>query len=139
TVRGTDTCGNFAEVTYKTGIDNATSVVVKRSINRCYQTLVLAEAAAIAATSATDNCLDPVNLTASTAGECAAVITVRGTDTCGNFAEVTYNTRIDNTAPVLVKSSINPCYQTLVLAEADGVSANVGTDVRLRAGKLSAG
>src|SRR5207249_9478747 len=35
-----------------------------------------------------------------TVGTCSAVITVRGTDGCGNFAEVTYNTRIDNSAPV---------------------------------------
>ena len=50
---------------------------------------------AIAATTATDNCPGTVTKTASTLGTCSAVVTVRGTDTCGNYAEVTYNTRIE--------------------------------------------
>jgi len=53
-----------------------------------------AEAAAIAATSATDNC-SFVELTANTEGLCAAVITVTGTDKCGNSTIVSYDTQIE--------------------------------------------
>jgi hypothetical protein len=68
-------------------------------IASCYSTVELAEAAAIAVTTATDNCTGTLTMVASTNGTCEAVITVTVTDGCGNSASVTYNTRIDNTPP----------------------------------------
>ena len=63
-----------------------------------------AEAAAIAATTATDDCPTAVVLTASTTGTCSATITVTGTDECGLTSSVTYNTRIDGDAPSIAGS-----------------------------------
>jgi hypothetical protein len=77
--------------------------VTKGTIAACYLDVASAEATAIAATSATDNCESDLQLTktASTVGTCSAVVTVRVTDCADNFDEVTYNTRIDNTLPVI--------------------------------------
>src|SRR2546423_9546918 len=118
TVRGTDTCGNYAEVTYNTRIDNTKPLVTKTSIAACYPTVAAAEAAAIAATSATDNCTASPALTASTEGNCSATVTGRATDECGNFAYVTYSTRIDGENPVATKTTIAACYPTVAAAEA---------------------
>jgi hypothetical protein len=128
TVTGTDTCGNAASVTYSTRIDNTPPIVTAGSIGTCYQTVAAAEAAAIAATTATDNCPGTVNKTASTVGDCSATITVTGTDTCGNTASVTYSTRIDNTAPTVTAGSIATCYQTVAAAEAAAIAATTATD-----------
>src|SRR5260370_8529139 len=76
-----------------------------------------AEAAAISATTATDNCPGPLVKAVSTSGTCSAVITVTVTDGCGNSASVTYNTPIDNTPPVPVAGTIPPCYHTQPHAE----------------------
>src|SRR5260370_23659515 len=87
-----------------------------------------AEAAAISATTATDNCPGPLVKTASTSGTCSAVITVTVTDGCGNSASVPYNTRIDNTTPVPVAGTIAACYHTHADAEAAAISATTATD-----------
>ena len=69
--------------------------IVKGSIGACYPDVATAEAAAIAATNVTDTCSGVVvSVSASTAGTCNAVITVTGTDFCGNSLSVTYNTQI---------------------------------------------
>jgi hypothetical protein len=95
-----DTCGNTASFTQTITVHDDTSpVLTKGSIEAWYPDVASAEAAALAATTATDNC-GLVTNTASTVGTCSATVTVRGTDPCGNFAEVTYSTRIDNTPPV---------------------------------------
>jgi len=72
------------------------------TLGTCYPTLAAAEAAAIAATTATDNCLRPLTKTASTTGPlCAAAIRVTATS-CGTQAYVDYlNVRIDNMPPTL--------------------------------------
>jgi autotransporter-associated beta strand protein len=75
--------------------------VTAGSIAACYETSGLAEAAAIAATAATDNCGVASTSIFSTVGTCSATITVRVTDIHGNFADVIYNTRIDAVAPVI--------------------------------------
>ena len=100
----TDIHGNTATDTQTVTVTDAEPpVVTAGTIASCYATEDDAEAAAIAATTATDNCTAPGSLvkTASTVGDCSAVITVRVTDEASNYAEVTYNTRIDNTAPVI--------------------------------------
>jgi hypothetical protein len=76
-------------------------VVTQETINPGYTTQAAAEAAAVAATSATDNCGVATTVAISTVGTCSAVITVRVTDLNGQFTDVTYNTRIDGTAPAI--------------------------------------
>jgi hypothetical protein len=99
TVTTTDGCGNATAVTYNTRIDNTAPTVTVGTIASCYPDVASAEAAALAATSATDNCPGALTEVASTVGTCSAVVTVTTTDGCGNATAVTYNTRIDNTAP----------------------------------------
>ena len=118
TVTATDACGNIASTSYNTTIDNAAPVITTGSIAACYPTLADAEAAALAATSATDDCTGTITYAASTAEACSAVITVTATDACGNIASTSYNTTIDNAAPVITTGSIAACYPTLADAEA---------------------
>jgi VCBS repeat-containing protein len=80
-------------------LDDQDPNVTAGSINSCYPTQIAAENAALAATTASDNCPGTLNYSVSTSGECSAVITVTVTDACTNSASVTYNTRIDNTPP----------------------------------------
>jgi len=82
--------------------DTTPPTVMTGSIAACYPTAAAAEAAAQAATSATDNCPGILIETASTMGTCAATVTVTTADAYGNSATTTYNTRIDNTPPTLV-------------------------------------
>ena len=128
TVRTTDGAGNFTDVTYNTRIDNTAPTVTVGSISSCYTTVAAAEAAALAATSATDNCPGPLTEVASTVGTCSAVITVTTTDGCGNATAVTYNTRIDNTAPTVTVGTIGACYPTVAAAEAAALAATSATD-----------
>ncbi len=99
----TDACGNSRTATQIiTVVDTTAPVVTIGSIATCYLDVASAEAAAIAATSASDNCGGLVTKTASTLGTCPATITVIATDACGNpSVPVTYSTRIDNTLPVI--------------------------------------
>ena len=128
TVTATDGCGNSAMTTYNTRIDNTAPTVTPGSIAACYMTVAAAEAAAIAATTAMDNCPGTVTKTASTVGTCSAIITVTGTDGCGNSATTTYNTRIDNTPPVATAGTIAACYPTVAAAEAAALAATTATD-----------
>ena len=126
TVRVTDESGNFSEYTYYTRIDNQAPTATKGTIDACYTTVTLAEAAAIAATTnRNDNCTTPEELvvTASTTGTCEAVVTVRVTDACGLYSEYAYNTRIDNEAPTATQGTIDDCYATVALAEAAAIAA----------------
>jgi len=99
----TDCEGNSATWSFVyTIIDNTPPTVTAGSIAACYPTVAAAQAAALAATSATDNCPGVLTETATTTGTCSAVITVTTTDANSNPTSVTYNTRIDNTPPTLV-------------------------------------
>jgi hypothetical protein len=79
--------------------DTTLPMIIKGSIAACYPTAATAEAAAIAATTATDNCPGAITKTATTSGDCAAIITITATDGSGNMASVQYSTRIDSTPP----------------------------------------
>jgi hypothetical protein len=102
TLTVTDTSGNtstcVATVTVK---DISAPVVTQGTIAACYPDAASAAAAALAATSAIDNCLGTLTETASTSGTCSATVSVTTTDANSNVTVVTYNTRIDNTAPTL--------------------------------------
>ncbi len=128
TIRTTDAAGNFTDVTYNTRIDNTAPTVTVGAIGSCYPTVAAAQAAALAATSATDNCPGALTEVASTVGTCSAVITVTTTDGCGNATAVTYNTRIDNTAPTVTVGTIGSCYPTVAAAEAAALAATSATD-----------
>ncbi|MBK6698525.1 MAG: HYR domain-containing protein [Saprospiraceae bacterium] len=82
-------------------LDNTAPVITAGTIASCYPTVADAEAAALAATSAIDGCPGSLTEIASTSGVCSAVVTITFTDACTNSSSVTYNTRIDNTSPVL--------------------------------------
>ncbi|MEQ1638974.1 MAG: T9SS type A sorting domain-containing protein [Methylococcales bacterium] len=101
TLTATNACGNVNCFFTVTIVDNQPPTVTVGTIGSCYQTVAAAQAAALAATSATDNCPGALTETASTVGTCSAVVTVRTTDAAGNFTDVTYNTRIDNTPPTI--------------------------------------
>jgi hypothetical protein len=97
----TDAATNVATFTQTITVNDTTDpIVTAGTIAAGYTSVALAEAAALAATTAADNC-GTVNLTASTVGTCSATITVIGTDSCGNSAQVVYNTRIDDVPPTI--------------------------------------
>src|SRR3989442_1294898 len=116
TVTATDECGHFATTTYSTRIDNTNP------------TVAAAEAAAIAATTASDNCTGSPVKTASTVGACSATVRVTATDECGSFAAACSSTRIDNTNPTVTAGSIAACYPTVAAAEAAAIAATTASD-----------
>ena len=120
---GTATCSFTVTVN-----DTQAPTVTQGTIASCYATVAAAEAAALAATTAVDNCSGVLNETASTVGTCSAVITVTTTDAAGNSSSVTYNTRIDNVAPTVTTGAIASCYASLAAAEAAALAATSATD-----------
>lgn len=73
------------------------------NIGSCYPSVAAAQAAALAAVVANDNCT-PTNELAigvNTVGTCSAVVTVTVTDCAGNVSTKSYNTIIDNDIPVI--------------------------------------
>lgn len=95
-----DSSSNAVSFTQTITVQDTTSpLLMKGTIASNYLSVAAAEAAALAATTATDNC-GAVTKTASTVGTCSATITVTGMDMCGNEQSVTYSTRIDNAPPV---------------------------------------
>ncbi|WP_379709922.1 T9SS type A sorting domain-containing protein [Ferruginibacter yonginensis] len=117
TLTATNACGSVNCSFTVTIVDNQPPTVTTGTIGSCYPTVAAAQAAALAATSATDNCPGVLTETASTIGTCSAVVTVRTTDAAGNFTDVTYNTRIDNTAPIInCPAAITVCGQANIPA-----------------------
>ena len=102
TVTETDACGNAATAVYNTRIDNTPPGIISGTIATCYPTVAAAEAAALAATSATDNCSGTISETVNTVGTCNATVTVTETDGCGNFSTKIYSTSIDATSPNII-------------------------------------
>jgi hypothetical protein len=73
--------------------DDTNPILIKGTIATSYATVAEAEAAAVAATDASDNC-SAVTKTVSRVGDCPIVITVAGKDGCGNQESVSYTTCI---------------------------------------------
>jgi hypothetical protein len=98
-----DISGNTVNFTQTITVhDTNAPVLTKGSIATNYQTVAEAEAAALAATTATDNC-SAVTLTASSSGDCPATITVTGADACGNPQSVTYSTCISSAVSLAIR------------------------------------
>ncbi len=97
----TDECGNSNSCLQTVIVeDTQPPILTAGSIDPCYTSATLAEAAAIAATSYAENC-SVTNISAVTVGTCSATVTVTITDASGLSDSVNYSTRIDNTAPVI--------------------------------------
>lgn len=129
TYRVTDACGQSASCQQTITInDRTTPSVSNGTIAACFASVSAAEAAAIAATSATDNCSGAVTKTASTSGTCSATIAVTVADGCGNDTTVFYDTRIDNTPPSVTKGSIADCFLTIGAAQTAAKAATTATD-----------
>jgi hypothetical protein len=96
----TDDCGNTATVTHIFEVSDNTDPVVEAGVlEGCYNSVEEAEQAALEATSAMDNCTDPLELSYEVNTEegmdCDSVITVTVYDGCGNSSFVTYETMIN--------------------------------------------
>ena len=128
TVTATNTCGSPTCSFAVTITDTQAPTVTAGTIASCYPTVAAAEAAALAATSASDNCPGTLTKTAMTTGTCSATITVTVTDASNNSATTTYNTKIDNTPPTVTVGTIANCYPTLAAAEAAALAATSATD-----------
>lgn len=101
TVTDGNRCTGTATATVRAADPRIHPTVIAGSIPSCFPTVAAAESAALAASTTTDNSNGLPDKTACTAGTCRAVITVTVADVCGNYASVAYNTRIDNTPPVI--------------------------------------
>jgi len=99
-----DACLNSVAVDQVITVNDTTPPVATSSgpIGPCYPTATAAEAAALAQSSATDNCAGALTPAAVTVGTCAATVTVTFADACGNLSNaLSYSTRIDATPPVV--------------------------------------
>jgi hypothetical protein len=99
-----DSCGNVATFTQTTTVnDTQPPRLTQGAIASSYPNRVAAEAAAIAATTASDNCTPAAQLATSaiSVGTWNATVTVRVTDSGGNLASVDYLTRIEMPPPVI--------------------------------------
>src|SRR6185436_4552414 len=125
-IRVSDSCGNFTDYTYNTRVDNTAPTATKGTIDACYQTVAAANQAALDATTALlDNCdLAPTKaVETSAAVACSTSVVIRVSDSCGNFTDYTYPTRVDNTAPTATKGTIDACYQTVAAANQAALDA----------------
>src|SRR5205823_970809 len=112
-IRVQDSCGNYTDYTYSTRLDGTAPTATKGTIARCYPDATSANTAALAATTGlTDNCgATGVTKTVQTgAGTCDTTIVIRVQDSCGNYTDYTYSTRVDGTKPTATKGTIAFCY-----------------------------
>ena len=104
--------------------DDVAPVLFPTSIAACFPNGAAAEAAAVAATSASDNCTAIVDLDFSTSvmgPNCDAVVMLTVMDACGNTTATSYATRIDNQPPQL-QGAVN---NIMVVAPAGTCEATV--------------
>src|SRR5205814_7542410 len=114
-IRVSDSCGNFTDYTYNTRVDGAPPTATQGSIAACYQTVAATNQAALDATTGlTDNCDAAPSKSVQTSAifGCNVPIVIRVSDSCGNFTDYTYNTRVDGAPPTATQGSIAACYQT---------------------------
>ncbi|MFN0176338.1 MAG: PKD-like domain-containing protein [Saprospiraceae bacterium] len=130
-----DACGNLSIVNYIVVIDGAAPTVTAGTIDDCYDEdesptppyfeNEYAVLAAIAATTVSDDCDLSLDITATVSGtDCELSITVTATDDCGKSSSVTYETRVENDAPIITSDPNGmegECYDT----EAEAIAAAI--------------
>jgi len=97
TFTATDACSNSASCVQVILVqDLEAPIVIAGVIDDCYPSVALAEAAALAATTISDDCDNMVTITVMTGqtSGCDSLITVTATDVCGNSSHVTYTVLI---------------------------------------------
>jgi len=125
----TDDCSNLTPLDssrYTVKIDREAPMAVKGFIDDCYDAYTstdqdslyqFAILAAIAATTATDDCDNMLKITTQVRGfDCSLFIDVIATDDCEKADTVTYNTRVDNNGPIITSDSTvlaGKCFATL--------------------------
>src|SRR5206468_3994989 len=104
-IRVQDSCGNYTDYTYATRVDGTKPTATLGTIASCYPDGTSATLAAPEATTAlTDNC-GATGLTKAVqtgAGTCDTSIVIRVQDSCGNYTDYTYTTKVDGTPPSAV-------------------------------------
>src|SRR5207253_2710356 len=101
-IRVQDSCGNYTDYTYATRVDGTKPTATQGAIAGCYPDATAANNAALAATTAlTDNCgaAGVTKAVQTGAGTCDTTIVIRVQDSCGNYTDYTYATRVDGTKP----------------------------------------
>ncbi len=131
TVTVTDECGNDASVAYNTRIDNTPPTATSSGgIASCYTSQAVAEAAAVANSSAIDDCPGALTPIVSTTGTCTATIKVKFQDACGNQSnELSYSTSIDAGGPAATSAGpIAGCHLTEAAAVAAALANSSAID-----------
>jgi hypothetical protein len=123
-----DATGNSASKSFIITVNDTQKPTVSAgTIGSCFATRELAEAAALAATTYSDNCTtgNQLEVTAATIGTCTATITVTVKDASGNSESAVYYTKIDNTKPEL---STKPADVTVSCDQVPATDAVTATD-----------
>lgn len=136
-----DACGNLTNINYTTIIDTEVPTVSSGLIDDCYDAadpgdpygiFTFAVNAAIAATTATDDCDSNLDITATVSGtDCELTIIVTATDDCGKSASVSYVTRAENDMPNISSDPLalhGMCFETEAEAEAAAIAATFAGD-----------
>src|SRR5439155_1750027 len=135
-IRVADSCGNQTDYTYNTRVDGTAPTATQGAIAACHPDATSANTAALAATTGlTDDCgATGVTKTVHTsAGTCDTAIVIRVQDSCGNFTDYTYTTRVDGARPRAPLKSIPSAYADAAsafaeaLAPTNGLTDNCGT------------
>src|SRR5207249_4715402 len=120
TVTATDSCGNSTTKKCTAHVDRTAPTATHGTILACYPDAASANQAALDATTGlTDNCgaTGVTKAVQTGAGTCDTAIVIRVQDSCGNYTDYTYTTRVDGAKPTATQGTIASCYP-------DGTSAN---------------
>src|SRR5206468_5956764 len=105
TVTATDSCGNTTTKQCTAHVDGGAPTATQGTIAACYPDAASANQAALDATTGlTDNCgaTGVTKAVQTGAGTCDTAIVIRVQDSCGNYTDYTYTTKVDGTPPTAV-------------------------------------
>src|SRR5205814_7688628 len=125
-IRVQDSCGNYTDYTYATRVDGTKPTATKGTIASCYPDAASANAAALDATTGlSDNCgaTGVTKAVQTGAGTCDTAIVIRVQDSCGNFTDYTYITRVDGAKPTATQGTIAACYPDAASANTAALAA----------------
>src|SRR5204863_5125818 len=111
---------------YATRVDGALPSAIKRTIAGCSPFATRRASDLLAATTdLTDNCgaTGVTKAVQTGAGTCDTAIVIRVQDSCGNFTDYTYTTRVDGTRPTPTQSPIAACYADAASADTAALAA----------------